>query len=427
MKGFRQATLSQLSFALAAATIGIISVAYARLISVAQATATDLFSHHVYWVAAMPFAFVLASLAVAKLAPEARGSGIPQVMQAIEAAREHGEGALQSSLVSMRTALVKTLSTTIGIAGGASVGREGPTVQIAASVFAWVGRRVKGKGAFDARSYLVAGAAAGVAAAFNTPLAGITFAIEEIAEEVFGQFKQSVIYAVVVAGLVAEAIAGDYLYFGHPSLAKIALTSLPTLLFIAVASGLLGGFFSRVLAFPVMNFLPKRIWLRAISCGLICAGLALLCGGQTLGTGYEVTRQFMDGTQPTLPLSFPLTKLAATLFSYLSGMAGGIFAPSLAIGAGIGSTLGQLVAAADLKTCALVGMTAFFAGTVQAPLTAVVIVMEMTDQQAMVFYLLLSAAIAYRCARLLMPQSLYRYWAESSFLTAETATVTKEG
>src|SRR5207248_11382919 len=135
----------------------------------------------------------------------------------------------------------------------------------ASSGFAWVGRRVRRwLPKIDLQSYLVAGGAAGVAAAFNTPLAGITFALEEIAEGSFGPFRQMMMLAVIIAGITAQALLGDYLYFGHPALLRPGFSILPKALLIGAAGGLLGGAFAKVLAFPQLTRLPARWWPRTL-------------------------------------------------------------------------------------------------------------------------------------------------------------------
>lgn len=317
-------------------------------------------------------------------------------------------------LVSLKVALVKVLSSTIGIFGGASIGREGPTVQIAASVFSAIGNRVR-KFYREAEfpSFATAGAAAGVAAAFNTPFAGITFALEELAEDSFSSLKGVVVLGVVLAGIAAQLLAGNYLYFGHPtippfSLVTLALESIP----IGLTAGLLGGIFARILARPILP-MPKSWWMKSLLCGALCAGLGMLTHGDTAGSGYEVTRLSLEsGTAP--PLYFPLLKLVSTALSYLSGMAGGIFSPCLSIGAGIGFSFATVFHIASIRACGLVGMVAFFSGVVQAPLTAVVIVMEMTDQHNLILPFIVAALVAKSVGKLFMPTPLYRFLAKQS-------------
>ena len=400
---------------LAGAAVGVSAFLYAKAITLCQQLFIGAFHQHPYaCLAWTPLFFLLATALVVKLSPEASGSGIPQVMKAIRAAGPRGLSPAPSRWVALSTAAVKTLSTTLGILGGASIGREGPTVQISSSIFSWVAHKTRRSwGEVDFKSYLIAGAAAGVSAAFNTPLAGITFALEEIASSLFGRFKTAVVLSVVVAGITAQALGGNYLYFGHPSLGEPTWLILPAALGLGVGGGLAGGCFARLLSRPGFGlvFFKKRWWLRALACGLVCGGMVFLSKGDTSGSGYEVTRRFMDDPQGELPLWFFPAKFFATVFSYQSGMAGGIFSPCLSVGAGMGFALAKLAHLANLKTCALLGMAAFFAGVVQAPLTSVIIVMEMTDQHSVIIPLIVAAFLAQGVARLIMPVPLYQFLA----------------
>jgi H+/Cl- antiporter ClcA len=403
-------TYIQVAQLAAAVLVGIGAYFFAKVISLAHDLFMMGFEKYPYALCAgPPLIFLFATWIVVRFAPEAKGSGIPQVLLAIDAATPQKPQTLSSPLVSLKTALVKVLSTSIGILGGASVGREGPTVQIASSLFAWVARQSRRfLGLVEFRSFLVAGAAAGIAAAFNTPLAGITFALEEIAESSFGHFKRAVMLSVIVGGITAQALGGNYLYFGHPWIPTPSASIIYITLVIGIAGGVFGGLFSRILTQPLSRILPPSWWQRTLVCGAVCAVFIYLSKGDTAGSGYEVTRKFMDNPTGSLPGLFFPEKFIATIFSYLSGMGGGIFSPSLSIGAGMGLDLAQLFHLMDLKACALIGMVAFFSGVVQAPLTAVVIIMEMTDQSGLLIPFLAAAFIAHGIGKLFMPVPLYR-------------------
>ena len=413
MHNMRTQTYVQLSFWLAATITGLAAVAYAKLITLAQTFYFHAF--HLYptlSIVISPLFFLLATYCVTRFAPDAKGSGIPQVLEAIEASKIPSKHLKADRLVATRTAVIKVISTFLGILGGASIGREGPTVQIASSVFAYVGRRTKKFAPqLDFQSYLIAGGAAGVAAAFNTPLAGITFALEEIAATTFSQFKQLVMLGVIIAGITAQGISGDYLYFGHPVIQSPSWILGPEAIVIGLVGGTTGGIFSRMLSQRSLDFLPKNIWIRALLCGTICSVIAMLSNGDTAGSGYEVTRRFMDTPNGEMPPYFGVEKFFTTLLSYLSGMAGGIFSPCLSIGAGMGFSLGKLAHLTNLKTCGLLGMVAFFTGVVQAPLTAVIIVMEMTDEHIFILPFMVTALLAQKMGQFFMPISLYHYLA----------------
>ncbi|HTL12775.1 MAG TPA: chloride channel protein, partial [Bdellovibrionota bacterium] len=381
-----------------AVLVGVAAVLYAKLIFVVQRTYLTWFGRHPHYLAAAaPFAFVAATALVRRFAPDAKGSGIPQVLEAIEAGEKAPgkDGPWLSSLVSARTAVIKVISSVVGIAGGASIGREGPTVQIAASVFAGVGRKVRKYAPnIELPSYLTAGAAAGVAAAFNTPLAGITFAIEEVINGALGSFRQAMMVSVIISGITAQALLGNYLYFGRPAISEPNLHVTYQALLLGVSGGALGGIFAKVLAYPGMVRLPKHWLLRSFACGVVCSAIGLLTHGATAGSGYEPTEAaLMAGSADGASLLFPILKLGTTALSYLSGMAGGIFSPSLSIGAGMGISIAKLLHFHDFRTCALMGMVAFFSGVVQAPITAVIIVTEMTDRHILIIPFMVSAFI----------------------------------
>lgn len=399
-----------------ATIVGLIAVLYAKLITLAQSYYLFLFrSYSLYITLASPFVFVLATSLVKKFAPEAKGSGIPQVLQAIESSKtlENHSEIWHLELVSIRTAFIKVLSSLVGILGGASIGREGPTVQIAASGFAWIGRKLhKRIPDIDFQTYLISGAAAGLAAAFNTPLAGITFALEEISEGIFAPFRQVVMLAVIIAGITSQVFSGNYLYFGHPELSKPTLLIVPQALLIGILGGLLGGSFARFLAFPKMTRLPENWVFRAFTCGVLCTLIGFFTNGDTAGSGYEVTRRTLENkTLEETQVLFPILKLCTTVFSYLSGMAGGIFSPSLSVGAGLGVSIAKLAKFGNFHTCALMGMVSFFTGVVQAPLTAVIIVMEMTDEHILILPLMVSAFLAHSVSKRIMPVPIYAFLA----------------
>ena len=392
---------------------------FARLIELAQKSYFTLVHWQPYLVMlGTPLLFVAATLIVDKFGPEARGSGIPQVLEAIDHANDEEITELPwlSSLVSLKTAFVKIVSAIVGILAGASIGREGPTVQIAASIFAWLGRITrKVIPEADFQTFLTAGAAAGVAAAFNAPLAGITFAIEEVTEGMLGQFREIIMLAVILSGIAATALSGNYLYFGHPIVQTSSIILLPETIILGVIGGLMGGAFARLLAHPELVHLPSQPWKKALYCGILCSAIGFFSDGTTAGSGYEITRRFLESSSlEHWPMLFGLEKFVTTVLSYLSGMAGGIFSPCLSIGAGLGLSVAKLFHFANFKVCALLGMVAFFSGVIQAPLTAVIIIMEMTDEHILIIPFMVAAFLSRRIGQVFMPVPLYRFLADKS-------------
>lgn len=410
MSKTRRHTVLVLSIWVASILTGVAAVGIAQLTTYAQSVYFYLAKLSPYGVlVATPFLFLIATFLVRKFAPEAGGSGIPQVLAAMESGKkENSTEPWKSPLISVKTSVVKVFSILVGMMSGASVGREGPTVQIAVSIFSFINGKIrKLYPTVDFHTYLTAGAGAGVAAAFNTPLAGIMFAIEEIAEGVFGHSKNTVMVGVVIAGLTAQMISGDYLYFGHPLVTGSLFQFILEALVLGSLGGLVGGLLAKLVShsfFPSVNAL-----VRSFVCGCVCALLAFFTHQESAGSGYEVTRQALElATNDHLSWSFPITKFISTVFSYQSGMAGGVFAPILSLGAGLGLIIAKILSFINFKACALIGMVAVFGGAIQAPLTAVVIVMEMTDERNLVLPFIVAAFLGQALGRIFMPIPLYR-------------------
>ncbi len=361
-----------------------------------------------------PVVFAGVLLLTRRVFPGAEGSGIPQTIAALKIP----EVADRRSVLSLRVAAGKILLTSLALCGGASVGREGPTVQIGAAIMHSLGRWLRLPVQNIDRALILAGGAAGIAAAFNTPLAGIVFAIEELSRSFEERTSGTVLTAVIVAGIISMAVLGNYTYFGRTDAVLALSQAWQPVLVCGLGGGLLGGLFSRILMLFATG-LPGRAGALikaqpvafAALCGLGMALLGLVSHHSIYGTGYEEAKGLIEGTH-ALPASFGLMKLAATILSYISGIPGGIFAPSLAVGAGLGTNLGQFLPAIPIGALAILGMVGYFTGVVQAPITAVVIVMEMTDNQTLTLPLMATALIAFAVARVVCPQPLYRTLAQ---------------
>jgi H+/Cl- antiporter ClcA len=356
-----------------------------------------------------PAGLALSAWLTRRFFPGAQGSGIPQTIAALHLS----DARAIDAVLSLRVGIGKVLLTLLGLACGASIGREGPTVQVGAALMHTLGRAFRLSRHDVRRGVVLAGGAAGIAAAFNTPLAGIVFTIEELSHSFETRTSGTVLTAVILAGITTLALAGDYSYFGTTAAELDVGAGWAAVALCALVGGLAGGLFSTILLVASRG-LPGRagqILIRhpigfAALCGLVLAGFGLLSGGATYGTGYAQARHVIEGTA-TLPLFYAPLKLLATVVSYLSGIPGGIFAPSLSVGAGLGEWLAHLVPRAPASAVVLLGMVAYFAGVVQAPITATVIVMEMTDNQHMTIPLLATAMLAFGVSRLICPYPLY--------------------
>jgi H+/Cl- antiporter ClcA len=351
-----------------------------------------------------PLGFALSAWLTRRFVPAASGSGIPQVI----AARQLQDVGARSRLVSIRLGLAKIALLTLGLAAGASAGREGPTVQVGASTMFFLGRIEPHR----QPGLLLAGSAAGIAAAFNAPLAGIIFGIEEMSRSFEQRSSVLVLVTVIAAGLTSMAILGDYTYFG------VMQGSLPvgwqwlSVAVAAIAGGLCGGLFARVLIL-FADGLPGRAGRLvgahpvafAALCGLLVALCGIAVGGGVFGTGYAQTRDILAGHG--IPIGFGPLKWLATALSSVSGIPGGIFSPSLAVGAGIGSDLSPLLPGMPVETLAILCMAAYLAGVVQAPLTSAVIVSEMTADHALILPIMIASLGAAFVSRLVCPEGVY--------------------
>jgi len=340
----------------------------------------------------------------------AEGSGIPQTIAALG----YPDSPIRGRLLSLRIAFGKIALTLLGLLSGASIGREGPTVQIAASIMYSLDRFSSFPHESMKRGLILAGGAAGIAAAFNAPLAGVVFAIEEMSRSFSQRTSGIVITAVIIAGIVSYSLLGDYAYFGHTSATLDFATGWNVVVVCGMAGGLLGGIFSRSLIAaansvegPFAAFRRKRPVAFAALCGLVIAVLGYASHGTIYGTGYAETKRILQ-EGGGVPLSFGVLKLAATVASYVTGIPGGIFSPSLAVGAGIGQDVAALLPTAPVGAVAVIGMVAYFSGVVQAPITAFVIVVEMTRDSEMALPLMAASFIAYGFSRLVCPQSVYK-------------------
>lgn len=398
-----------------AVLVGVVALLFARAADQAMA----LFSRATASVPWLPF--LITPLGVFGLAaftkwwtPEARGSGIPQV---IAAARDP-EGPIEP-LISLKTAFAKLAMTLTALLVGASVGREGPTVQVSAAILAKVHRAFRVP---ITAGVIIAGGAAGVAAAFNTPLAGVAFAIEELANAFEQRVTMLVMTAIVLSGMVSLGVAGDYVYFGVLQ----ETLSVGQVLIVAPVAGVLGGITGGLFARLVLSVTRhRRTYLgpfadRPLLWALLCGGGIAAMGvatGMTWGTGYAASKAIIEGAPA--PWYFGPAKFAATALSTLAGMPGGIFSPSIATGAGLGNMLCLLFPDDPRGAVVLLGMIAYFTGVVRAPLTAVIIVMEATGSRGMILPLFASAVIADASAQLVCKEKLYHGLAREFFTTAD--------
>jgi H+/Cl- antiporter ClcA len=399
----------------AGAAVGGAAVAFAWLADTTQALLRRLLGSSLWWPWLLaPVGFGAIAWLTRRYFRGAEGSGIPQTIFALQSTGEEG-----ASLLRPHVAVGRALLAGAGLLCGGSIGREGPTVHVGAVLAHACGRFMPhGRSSAQQRVLILAGGAAGVAAAFNTPLAGIVFAVEELSRSFEERASGAALTAVILAGIISIALVGDYTYFGHPVVSQIPRALAPGVLAVAIAGGLTGGLFSRLTLASVRG-LPgvlgrlqqRRPTLFAAACGVAVAAIGAASGGLTYGTGYSEAKAVLVGNVH-LPWFYAPARALATLVTYLAGIPAGLLAPSLSVGAG----LGQFAAGmhGNAVPLAILGMCGYLAGVTQAPLTSFVIVMEMTTQHAMLLPLMITAALATAVSRLFTPplyQTLARRYA----------------
>jgi CIC family chloride channel protein len=359
--------------------------------------------------------FVLAAPVVAGLiygpliyrfAREARGHGVPEVMYAV--AERGGE-------IRPQVAAVKALASAICIGGGGSVGREGPIVQIGSALGSSLGQ-VVGLPASRLRLLVACGAAGGIAATFNAPIAGVFFALELILADFAVDSFAAVVLAAVAASAIGRAAFGDHPFLTLPAFTISSPVQYVCYALLGLGAAAVGVGFSRSLY--LIEDLCDRLWrgpewLRPVIGGVLLGGL-LLALPQMYGVGYPVLGAAVSGHYLIAFLVVLLVgKVIATSLTIGIGGSGGVFAPSLFIGAMLGDIFGQILHAVDPGLAptpgayALVGMGAVFAGAARAPITAVLIMFELTGEYHIILPLMLAIALAAGLSKLLSPDTIY--------------------
>lgn len=369
----------------------------------------------VWWTLLIPtLGGLLSGVLLQYVVPDARGSGIPQVKVAYAV---HG-----GRLSFLHSTLGKFLVGTLQIGSGASLGREGPTVQICAGIGSLMGRAAA-LSREHLRRLLPVGAAAGIAAAFNAPIAAVTFTVEEVVGDLDQTVLSGVIVAAALAAAIERSVLGEHPVFDVPP--GYGLQHASSLLFYAalgVAAAIVSLIFSEALLktrgwFQRLDAVPA--WLRPamgslLTGVLIVIALAWLKTGGVNGGGYDTLSVALSGRLAVkVMLALCLLKIAATVSSYASGGAGGLFAPALFIGGMLGGTIGFLDVKLlnhpghEIGAFALVGMGAVFAGIIRAPITSVLIIFEMTGSYGLILPLMIANMTAYGLARHFRPVAIY--------------------
>ena len=428
--------LQALPFWIASLITGLIAVFYAKLFVWAESLSLAITHKHGWLLFIItPACFLSAWWIVKKFARNAKGSGIPQVMAAIELANPKNNH-LIDNLLSIKTIVIKIISSILMVFGGGAIGREGPTIQIAGSVFWKVNQLLpKSWPKISKKNMIITGAAAGLAAAFNTPLGGIVFGIEELAKTHINYFKTAIFTSVIIAGLTAQGILGPYLYLGYPNVVGLSSYIFLFVIMVAIISGGLGTLMSKIILRILKwkaNFKITRFEvLYVIGIALIVAFIAYFINQSILGSGRAEMSKVLFTENKYAGWQLPLMRIIGPVLSFTTGAAGGIFAPALSAGAMVGSCIAELfrLGGPNANILILAGMVAFLTGVTKSPFTSSILVLEMTDRHNVIFHLMLAGIVASMISGLIEKRSLYSHLEQqylSEIYEEEAATASKQ-
>lgn len=411
---FKQQFLQFLPFVIASTICGIVAFLYSTLFSYTTKLSFYIFNQNNLSIFLItPICFIISWWMVRRFAPYASGSGIPQVMAAVELTKPKTNFIL-SKFLSFKIIVVKVLSSTIKVLGGGILGREGPTIQISSSIFMVIHKMLPSKWpSVSRKNILIAGAASGLAAAFNTPLGGIIFAIEELSKFHIRYYKSPLFIAVIIAGLSAQGFSGSYLYLGYPQLITSGWHVYIGVLIVSV----LAGYFASIMCVVLYNLVQKIRTIKSnsnqllivICCSLVVASSIYFLGIDSMGSGKELMERILFNDNKTVAWYIPFARMVGLISTFSAGGSGGVFAPSLSAGASIGAVVSQFLhlSGSNINLLIIIGMTAFLTGVTRAPFTSAIIVFEMTDRHSIIFFLMISAIIANMVASLVDTHSLY--------------------
>lgn len=410
----KQNLLQAIPFWIASLLAGIVAVFYSKAFAYMEDLTFYVIIHYKIMIFILtPVCFISGWWLVFRYAPRAGGSGIPQVMAAVELANPKNDKKVRR-LLSLRIFFIKIFSGLLMILGGGAVGKEGPTIQISGTIFRKVNEWLPHWWPkISKKNMIMTGAAAGLGAAFNTPLGGIVFAVEELTKTHISYFKTALFTSIIIAGLTAQAFLGPYLYLGFPKVSNISPNIFFGLVLIAATCALAGGIISRIILRifkwkSTFRFRYQHL-LYVLGCALLMATLAYFFDIEILGSGKRIMNETLFTDSKQVPWYSAIFRSAGIVFSFATGAAGGIFAPSLSAGAAIGSYLAGVLnfTADNANLLILCGMVSFLTGVTHTPFTSAILVLEMTDRHSVIFHLMIAALIANLVILLFDRHSLY--------------------
>ncbi|MCH2160490.1 MAG: chloride channel protein [Phycisphaerales bacterium] len=386
--------------------------------------------------------------------PGTEGTGIPQAIAALKI----GNAKARGLMLSLWIAFGKVVLLTVALLFGITVGREGPSVHVGACFMHICNRVCRLPSYLVARGMILAGSAAGIAAAFNTPIAGVVFCFEEVGRTFDRESVPAIIRTVAIACVVGVVFLGDYLFYGDANITARLPLGIPSIMskpdgtfmdwlmemrqwiavpVVGILGGFLGGWFGRGVV-QVSRFTGPRLVRHPLRMGLILglclAVIGILSSGESYGGGYDQAKEMLTTAHETgesiTPWHYPITKAAASFVSLVSAIPGGLFDPSLAVGASLGQVThglfdGYIAPGITLPALMMLFMAAYFAGVVQSPITVFTIMFEMTGAYEMILPLMFAAMLGAMVARRICNPSIYEALA-MQFLDAKGITVTEK-
>lgn len=410
----RKNILNAIPFWIAAIVTAIVATLYAYAFSYVEKISLVLYSSlGNLSLLVVPILFLLSWYIVDKTSPFANGSGIPQLMAAAEISKNNYKSPFIEKLLGIRIIIVKIISSLLGVLGGGAIGREGPTLQISGSIFHLTSKLFPKKDlSKNYHGLILAAGAAGLASAFNTPLGGIAYVMEELSKAHLSSFRTGILHAVIVAGLISQLIMGPYLYLGYPKLEVFQLKQIGIIIIVSIIVGFVAALFGQtlkiVLVFRSRLNTPYKKAILAVTCGLIFAAFALYGSKTSLGSGKELLNSLLfEGKQSSFLDVF--SRFFGSIVTYTAGGAGGIFAPILSIGGASASYFINLFGPELGPIGILIGMTAALSALTQSPFTSFVLILEMTDRHGAIFPLMIAALLGQGISKFVSQKSFYDF------------------
>ena len=357
-----------------------------------------------------PLTFVLIVYTAKYFCHYIQGSGIPQLI----AANDSRNKTIREKLLSFRVAAGKIVFIFVGMLGGAPIGIEGPSIHIGGSIFYGFNRFLKLKRKLLIHSLIAIGGSAGLIVAFNAPLAGFLFAYEEVGRKLK---KQALVLIAIVSALtyvLTLVYRGNTPYLGDFSAHSLNLELIWQLIPLAILAGIVGGLFSKAVIYLITKFISHnkaRVITIALFLGLVVGLFNYLSAGKIAGSGRDEVILMLAGNQ--LGFEFVLMKYFATLTSLISTIPGGLFMPSISIGAGIGAEIAPYYLKIDAQVIIIMSMIAYLSAVIRAPLTATFVILEMSTAVHLLIPALLVAFIANWMSKLIFTQPIYEALAEN--------------